>query len=84
MGKRGKLPGLSWRDFADVIRADGWVRDDAAQHENYEHPVKRGKVSLDKKWKDVSTKNMVFHSVLRQAGLTKKEFEALYWATRGR
>jgi predicted RNA binding protein YcfA (HicA-like mRNA interferase family) len=81
--KRGKLPGLSWQDFARVIRADGWTRDEAAQHENYKHPKKPGKVSLDKKWKDVSTDNMVFHSVLRQAGLTKKQFADLYWTTRG-
>lgn len=85
MGKRDKLPGLSWHDFEDVIRADGWRPiNEAARHENFKHPVKKGKVSLDKKWKDVTTKNQVFHSVLRQAGLTKKQFAKLYWETRGR
>lgn len=85
MGKRGKLPGLGWQDFEAVLRADGWLPIDVpAQHLNFRHRTKPGKVSLDKKWKDVTTSNFVFHAVIQQAGLTKRQFVDLYWSTRGR
>lgn len=81
MGKHGKLPGLAWTDFARVLQFDGWYRV-GGTHEDYKHPTKPEKVSLDKKWKDVATDNSVFHSVLRQAGWTKKQFVELYWKSR--
>jgi len=83
MGKRGhKLPPLSFGDLERVVKADGWVRVEGTKHENYEHPTKSGKVSLDKKWTGVVSGGWVFRSVLQQAGLTRAEFEALYWSTR--
>ena len=84
MGKRGrKLPPLTYADFRRVVLADGWRLVGGTKHENYEHPTKSGsKVSLDKKWENVKTGSWVFSSVLQQAGLSRAEFEELYWSTR--
>ena len=81
MGKRGRqLPPLSFAEMDCVVRADGWRRVVGTKHENYEHPTKGGKISLDKKWTGVLPGSWVFRSVLQQASLTRTEFEALYWA----
>jgi predicted RNA binding protein YcfA (HicA-like mRNA interferase family) len=84
MGKRGrKIPPLTFDDFDRVLRADGWFPVDGTKHENYKHPTKHGKVSLDKKWKNVRVGDWVWRSVVvDQASMTKREFETLYWETR--
>ena len=83
MGKRGrKLPPLTYADFRRVLLADDWQRVEGTKHENYEHPTKSGKVSLDKKWENVKTGSWPFRSVLQTAGLSRAEFEKLYWSTR--
>jgi hypothetical protein len=84
MGKRGrKLPPLTFDDLDRVIRADGWLPVGGTKHENYKHPTKPGKVSLDRKWKNVRVGDWVFRSaVIDQARMTKRQFETLYWDTR--
>lgn len=83
MGKRGrKLPPLTFADFERVILADDWHLVDGTKHENYEHPTKRGKVSLDKKWDGVKVGSWPFRTVLQQAELSRAQFEKLYWETR--
>lgn len=84
MAKRGrKIPPLTVEDFKRVLRADGWVQVEGTRHLAYEHPTKRGKVNLDEKWRNVRMGSWVFRSVvLEQAGLTRSEFERLYWKTR--
>jgi predicted RNA binding protein YcfA (HicA-like mRNA interferase family) len=83
MGKRGrKLPPLTANDLKRVIHADGWRSVPGKDHLAFEHPTKRGKVNIDHKWTGVTPGGWVFRSVLRQAGLTRKRFEELYWTTR--
>lgn len=80
MGKSGrKLPPLTADDFKRVIRADGWLPVKGTKHLAYEHPTKRGKVNIDDKWTDVPPGSWAFKSVLQQAGLTRREFETLFW-----
>lgn len=83
MGKRRKIPPLTFADFDRVIRDAGWYPVAGTKHENYEHATKKGKVSLDKKWKNVRVGDWVFRSVVYdQAKMSKAEFERKYWATR--
>jgi predicted RNA binding protein YcfA (HicA-like mRNA interferase family) len=81
LGQRsGRLPILSAKDLICVVEADGWERVPGGRHYNYKHPTKAGKVSIDEKWEHVKVGSWVFRSVLMdQAGLTRKEFEDLYW-----
>ena len=84
MAQRGrKLPPLEYKDFRRVLLATGYVSVGGGDHDNYEHPDRPGKVSLDKKWRNVKVGDWVFRSVvMEQAGMTKKEFVELYWETR--
>jgi len=80
LGKSGrKLPLLTADDFVRVVRADGWYSVPGTKHLAYEHPTKRGKVIIDEKWDSVKTGSWVFRSVLSQAGLSREEFERLFW-----
>lgn len=50
------------------------------KHLAYEHPTKSGKVNIDEKWTSVKAGSWVFRSVVMdQAGITRREFEELYW-----
>lgn len=60
-------------DLKRAIKADGWESAKNKKHLNYEHPTKRGKVSLDEKWTGIRANDTMFRSVARQAGLTNKE-----------
>jgi hypothetical protein len=84
MAKRGrKLPPLTAADFKRVLRAAGWLREPGTKHLAYYHPQKPSKVNIDEKWKNVKTGSWVFRSVVHeQAGMTRREFEELYWKTR--
>ena len=84
MAKRGrKLPPLTAEDFKRVLRAAGWAQVSGTKHLAYEHPTKPGKVNVDEKWRNVKAGSWVFRSVVYdQAGMTKEEFEELYWQTR--
>jgi hypothetical protein len=62
-----------------VIKADGWVEVKGTKHLAYEHPIKQGKVNIDAKWRHIQPNGPFHRSVLRQASLTKGEFERLYW-----
>jgi predicted RNA binding protein YcfA (HicA-like mRNA interferase family) len=74
-----KLPTLTAADLICVIEADGWVRVDGTKHLAWEHPRKEGKVNIGANWKHIRPSGWPLTSVLAQAGLTKDEFEALYW-----
>lgn len=77
------MPPLTTEDFKRVLRAAGWTRVPGTKHLAYEHPEKSGKVNLDEKWTQVIPGSWVFRSVvLDQAGMTRREFEELYWKTR--
>jgi predicted RNA binding protein YcfA (HicA-like mRNA interferase family) len=83
MGKRGrKLPPLTANDFKRVLRAAGWTAAKGTKHLAYEHPDKSGKVNIGDNWTRVTPGGWTFRSVLQQAGMTRKEFEELYWQTR--
>jgi predicted RNA binding protein YcfA (HicA-like mRNA interferase family) len=74
-----RLPPLTANDLKCVIKADGWYEVKGTKHLAFEHATKRGKVNIDAKWKHIQPGGPFFRSVLRQARLTKKEFERLYW-----
>jgi predicted RNA binding protein YcfA (HicA-like mRNA interferase family) len=79
LGKR-RLPGaLTADDLKRVVLADGWVRVKGTKHLAYEHPTKTGKVNIDENWEHVIPGGWVFNQVLANAGLTRKEFERLFW-----
>lgn len=81
MGKPGgrRLPILAAKDLICVVEADGWYRVKGTDHYAWEHKTKRGKVSIDEKWTSITRGSWVLRSVLQQAGLTRKEFEEIYW-----
>jgi predicted RNA binding protein YcfA (HicA-like mRNA interferase family) len=80
LGKPGRrLPTLAAKDLICVVEADGWQRVKGTDHYAWEHPNKSGKVSIDEKWEHVKVGSWVFRSVREQAGLSRKEFETLYW-----
>jgi hypothetical protein len=62
-----------------VVKADGWAQVPGTKHLAYKHPTKPGKVNIDAKWTRVKPGSWVFKAVLAQAGLTRQEFERLYW-----
>lgn len=82
--KRGKqkVPTLSARDVVRVPKADGWVQVEGTKHLAFDHPTKPDKVSVNAKWEHIRLGDWVLRSVLEQAGLTREEFERLYWETR--
>ena len=84
MAKRGrKLPPLTAADFKRVLRAAGWLPVPGTKHLAYEHPDRPDKVNIDDKWTHVKPGSWVFRSVVvDQAGMTRREFEDLYWKTR--
>lgn len=77
-----KLPLLDAADLERVVRADGWVSVKGTKHLAFEHPTKPGKVNIDEKWTNVKVGSWTFRWVLQHAGLSRKEFERLYWDTR--
>lgn len=84
MAKSGsKLPLLSADDFVRVLLAAGWQPVEGTKHLAFEHPTKLGKVNVDAKWTSVKPGSWVFRSVVyEQAGMTRKDFEELFWETR--
>lgn len=60
------------RDLEQAIGRDGWRPAKNRKHLNFEHPTKRGKVSLDAKWTGIRANDTMFRSVARQAGLASK------------
>ena len=83
MGKHGrKLPPLTSADFARMLRKDGWAESKAGRHPNWTHPRKRGKVQLPNNWTGVKTSHDTFKGICVQAGWTKNDAIALYWASR--
>lgn len=84
MARRGrKIPLLTAKDLERVIRADGWYPVEGRKHAAFKHPTKPGKVNIDLKWRNVKVGSWVFCSVVHdQAGLTRAEFDELYWETR--
>ena len=80
MAKRGrKLPTLTATDLICVVEADGWHREQGTKHLAWEHPTKPGKVNIDAKWQHVRRSGWPLTAVLAQAGLTREEFEDIYW-----
>jgi predicted RNA binding protein YcfA (HicA-like mRNA interferase family) len=76
-----KLPSLSSQDIIDVIKLDGWrFKRIKGDHHHFRHPIKRGLVTVPHPVKNIDKD--VFFSILRQAGLTKKEFIRLYFEGR--
>lgn len=67
---------------ADIVRCleeDGWRWADPGRHKTMVHPRKKTKVSVSHGAHEYSPKSTVFKSILRQAGMTTREFEAIYW-----
>ncbi|NJM27957.1 MAG: type II toxin-antitoxin system HicA family toxin [Pseudanabaena sp. RU_4_16] len=57
------------RDVIKMLEADGWVLGNTeGSHRQYEHPTKRGKVTVAGKLSDDVRKGTLA-SILRQAGL---------------
>jgi predicted RNA binding protein YcfA (HicA-like mRNA interferase family) len=79
MAKGQKLPTLTAKDLVRVVLADGWFRVPGTKHLAFKHPMKPGKVNIDEKWTAIRAGDRFFRSVLRQASLTRREFEDLYW-----
>ena len=68
------------RDVQAFLAEAGWQRKNTeGDHHHYTHPVKRGKVTLvGERGDDVSPG--LLNSILRQAGLTRKELHV--WLNR--
>ncbi|HEY5213965.1 MAG TPA: type II toxin-antitoxin system HicA family toxin [Acidobacteriaceae bacterium] len=60
---------MKYRDIVKSLKADGWYQvSQEGSHEQYKHPVKRGRVTIaGKPGKDVPEGTR--KSILRQAGL---------------
>jgi predicted RNA binding protein YcfA (HicA-like mRNA interferase family) len=80
LAKRARrLPTLTAADVICVIQADGWTLVKGTKHLAFEHPTKPGKVNVSQKWTHVRPGGWPLTAVLAQAGLTKDEFDELYW-----
>ena len=85
MGKGRKVPPLTVDDFRRVLKLLGYVQVDGTKHLPYEHAGHGRKVNIDEKWGHVKIGSWVFKSVVyEQMGISKDEFLAVYWKTRGR
>lgn len=80
MGKPGRrLPTLVAKDLICVVEADGWKRVKGTSHLAWKHSTKPGKVNIDEGWTNITRGSEMLRYVLRQAGLTRRQFEAIYW-----
>jgi len=59
---------MNFRELEKIIKADGWGLDRIqGSHYQYEHPIKRGIVTIPRHSGDVP--KYIVKSVLRQAGI---------------
>ncbi|MBR0229772.1 MAG: type II toxin-antitoxin system HicA family toxin [Erysipelotrichaceae bacterium] len=60
------------QEMERVIPNDGWIfKNQVGSHRQYVHPVKKGKVTIPFRRKDL--KKYEEKSILRQAGLNRRE-----------
>lgn len=78
MARRKKASGqlkrgpFTFKDLDCAIKLDGWYEAGHGRHPNYRHPVKPGKVQLDRKWTGIRASDELFRSVAWQAGVSSK------------
>lgn len=73
------------------LQADGWQwaesplgqRTKRQRHLSMKHPTKAGKVSISHGITEFGPKTDLFRSILRQAGLSRKDLEAIYFTLFG-
>jgi predicted RNA binding protein YcfA (HicA-like mRNA interferase family) len=61
-----------------AIEADGWRRVAPPPHSQFEHPNRRGKITVDANWKNgVKASDDVFGFMAAQGDYSKRDFIAL-------
>ncbi|MDR0551478.1 MAG: type II toxin-antitoxin system HicA family toxin [Spirochaetaceae bacterium] len=59
---------MNVKEVLKILRADGWQKcEQHGSHIQFEHPVKKGKVTVANHKGDLPKKT--FHSIMKQAGL---------------
>lgn len=63
---------MNFKEMEKMIKQDGWIkRDIVGSHHHYEHPIKKGKVTIPFHGNKELSK-FVVNSILKQAGLKEE------------